>query len=290
MDIEVARTFLEIVRTRSFVAAAERLCVTQTTVSARIKGLEAQLDCQLLVRNRTGATLTPAGDRFLPVATRIVQAWDYAKEKIAVPEGPSHQLAVGCELSLWDPLLISWLVWMDKVRSQVALLAEVEPANLLLQKVERGTMDIAVVHSPAYLPGLQVELLMEEKLVLVTTDPDSEPDVDGYVRVGWSADFLARHDTAFPDRHHNRLFVGHGPLALQYLLRAGGSGYFRTRAIEPYLADGRLRRVAQAPEFTYPVFCVHRGDADPTVQTALLDLAQVVKQLDGSEPRGRANS
>ncbi|MCE3246713.1 MAG: LysR family transcriptional regulator, partial [Geminicoccaceae bacterium] len=43
MDIELARTFLTIVETGSFVRAAERLNVTQTTVSARVRSLEEQL-------------------------------------------------------------------------------------------------------------------------------------------------------------------------------------------------------------------------------------------------------
>ena len=55
MDIDLARTFLEIVRTGSFVAAAERLHVTQTTITARVQNLEQQLDCRLFVRNRAGA-------------------------------------------------------------------------------------------------------------------------------------------------------------------------------------------------------------------------------------------
>ena len=58
MDIELARTFLAIVRCGSFIAAAEQLCVTQTTVTARVKNLEAQLNCPLFVRNRAGARLT----------------------------------------------------------------------------------------------------------------------------------------------------------------------------------------------------------------------------------------
>jgi LysR family transcriptional regulator, flagellar master operon regulator len=43
VNIELARTFLEIVRTRSFVRAAEQLNVSQTTVSARIHALEDRL-------------------------------------------------------------------------------------------------------------------------------------------------------------------------------------------------------------------------------------------------------
>ena len=43
MDIELARTFVEIVSTGSFIKAADRLHVAQTTVSARVRLLEQQL-------------------------------------------------------------------------------------------------------------------------------------------------------------------------------------------------------------------------------------------------------
>jgi DNA-binding transcriptional LysR family regulator len=62
VDITLARTFLEIVSSHSFVHAAERLNVTQTAVSARVKALEDLLGRKLFVRNRAGATLTPAGE------------------------------------------------------------------------------------------------------------------------------------------------------------------------------------------------------------------------------------
>ena len=127
MDVEVARTFLEIVKTRSFVRAAERLFVTQTTVSARIQSLEQQLDSQLFIRDRAGVRLTTAGERFVQYATQLVQAWDHAREEVSLPEGQANHLAVGCELSLWDPLMISWLMWLGRTKSALALRAEVDP-------------------------------------------------------------------------------------------------------------------------------------------------------------------
>lgn len=279
MDIEVARTFLEIVKTRSFVRAAERLFVTQTTVSARIQGLEQQLDCELFIRSRSGIRLTTAGERFVDYATQLVQAWDRAREEIPISDHVSN-LTVGCELSLWDPLLISWLVWMGNTRPEVALRAEVELADELIQKVERGAIDIALVYNPKYYVGMQVELLMEEKLILVTTDPGGSSDTVRYVRVGWGSDFLSKHDSVFPGLRNSSMFVGLGPLALQYVLRSGGTGYFRARAVEPYLEAGKLTRVADAPEFTYPVYIIRRTDESDTVKLALADLAHVVEQLD----------
>ena len=72
MDINVARTFLEVVKTGSFVSAATNLNLTQTAVSARIRVLEEQLDRKVFVRNKAGARLTPAGDQFLRFATSLV--------------------------------------------------------------------------------------------------------------------------------------------------------------------------------------------------------------------------
>lgn len=281
MDVEVARTFLEIVKTRSFGRSAERLFVTQTTVSARIQGLEQQLDCKLFVRSRKGARLTTAGERFVRYATQLVEAWDYAKREMALPEDQVDRLAVGCELSLWDPLMVNWLAWLDTNRPSITIRAEVDLADALTRQVERGMLDIAVVYSPFYSPGLNVELLMEEKLILVTTASDGKQNPSRYVSVSWGQEFQSKHDVAFPGHKNQGPLVGFGPLALQYILRVAGSGYFRTRAVEPYLAQGKLFRVHDAPEITYPVYKVFRERE--VLRAALSDLDNIINQATTQE-------
>ena len=56
MDINLARTFLEIVSSGSFLAAADRLHLTQTAVGARVRALEDLLGRRLFVRNKAGVT------------------------------------------------------------------------------------------------------------------------------------------------------------------------------------------------------------------------------------------
>src|SRR5690606_21280836 len=87
LDIELARTFLAIVAAGNFVRAAERLHLSQTAVSARVKSLEEQLRRPLFVRNKAGAVLTPAGEQFLRHAPRLVQLWERARHQVAVPPG-----------------------------------------------------------------------------------------------------------------------------------------------------------------------------------------------------------
>ena len=97
MDIELARTFLAIVRCGSFIAAAEQLCVTQTTVTARVKNLEAQLNCALFVRNRAGASLTVHGERFVHYAHQLLHTWDAARAALPFPENLQVRLRLAAE-------------------------------------------------------------------------------------------------------------------------------------------------------------------------------------------------
>jgi DNA-binding transcriptional LysR family regulator len=266
MDTEVIRTFLEIVAQRSFGAAAERLHVAQTTVSARIKLLEERLGRPLFIRNKSGAELTPAGEQLLRYAPSFVQLWERARHQVALPANKQAVLAVGGELSLWNPLLLKWLVWMREAAIEVAVRAKVGiPADLNTQ-VSEGVLDLAVLYTPQHRPGLEIELLLKDTLVLVTTDPDPERMIGAdYVYVDWGPDFALHHSLSFPDLTDPGLFVGLGPLALSYILEVGGSGYLRLRAVQPYLDSGVLHRVPDAPEFSYPAYAVYGTSADPAL-------------------------
>lgn len=262
MDINQARTFLEIAHGGSFIAAAERLHITQTAVSARIRALEDLLGRRLFIRNKAGAKLTPAGERLVRHATTMVQVWERARQQVALPPGRKDGVAVGGELSLWHPLLADWLVWMNRECPDIALRAEVDtPANLLA-RVQEGSLDLAVLYNPPPWPMLVCELLVEEKLVLVTSAPDGAFLPDRYVHVDWGAAFAANHHAAFPDLASPPVSISLGPLALTYLLAVGGCGYFRLGTAKVFLEEGRLRRVPGAPEFSHSAYAVYapRGD------------------------------
>ncbi len=266
MDITAARTFLEIVKTGSFVRAAANLNVTQTTVSARIRVLEEQLDRQLFVRNKAGAKLTPAGDQFLRYATSLVQVWETALHQVAIPAGRDNVVSVGGEHSLWSPLLLDWLVWMRSRCPDVAIRAQVDVAERLVDQVQEGTLDLAVVYAPPHRTGIVPELLLEEALVAVTTDPDAtELSGEDYVYVDWGSDFRSAYHAAFPEAASPAVSVNHGPLALDYILAVGGSGYFRMEAARPHIRAGRLHLLAGKPRFSYSVYAVYSAKADEQV-------------------------
>lgn len=265
MDIELARTFLEIVSSGSFMTAAERLHLTQTAVSARVRALEQQLGRPLFIRNKAGARLTPAGERFVRHATRLVQGWERARQHVALPPGREDGISVGAELSIWYPLLADWLVWMHHTCPEVALRADVDVPERLFERVQDGSLDMAVLYNPSQRPGLVCELLADEKLVMVTTSHDCKLDIERYVYVDWGPIFAANHQAAFPDHPNPPVAISLGPLALSYVLTVGGAGYFRAGTVEPFLKEGALFRVSGAPEFSHSAYVVYSAEYDGDV-------------------------
>lgn len=282
MDTEVIRTFLEIVNQRSFAAAADKLHVAQTTVSARMRLLEERLGRVLFIRNKSGAELTPAGEQLMRYAPTFVQLWERARHQVALPPNKQTVLAIGGELSVWNPLLLNWLVWMRQAAPAVAVRAKIDLAKDLTTQVAEGVLDLAILYTPQQRPGLEVEHLLNEKLVLVTTHPDPSRLVDtDYVYVDWGPEFAVHHSLSFPDLNDPGLFVGLGPLGLEYILRVGGSGYFRYSAVKSHLDAGTLRLVPDAAEFSYPAYAVYGSNAEMgLIRNAVAGLREVARSLD----------
>jgi DNA-binding transcriptional LysR family regulator len=263
MDINAARTFLEIVKTGSFVRAARNLNVTQTAVSARIRVLEEQLDRPLFIRNKAGARLTGAGEQFLKYATTLVQVWERAHHEVAMPAGRENVLAIGAEHSLWNPLIRDWLIWMKTRCEDVAIRAHIGVADDLIEQVQDGVVDLAVVYAPPQRPGIVTELLLDEKLVAVSTNANrTELIGEDYVYVDWGRHFGTNHHAVFADAPSPALTVDHGPLAIEYMLAVGGAAYLRMGAARPYLESGRLHLVSGTPSFSYSVHAVYSPKAD----------------------------
>lgn len=250
MDYILAKTFLSVCQLGTFGAAAEVLHVTQTTVTARIKSLEAVLNCRLFIRNKGGASLTKNGEHFKPYARQIVQTWDAAKRDLPLPDCATDSLAIGIDLTLWNPIAAALLTSLSHSKFDSAISIEVADTKQLCEKVRSGALDAAIVHQPEYNSRTVVEHLLDEKLVRVQSVNESLP----YLYVDWGEEFKKLHDQALPELAHSNISISLGPVALQVILRSGGSGYFRTRVINRYLKSGALELTPDAPEFSYPVY------------------------------------
>jgi len=272
MDTELARTFLVVVATGSFVEASQRLHVTQSTVSSRIQRLEEALGAELFVRNKAGTTLTSAGRQFQRHAALLTRTVEQARQEIGVVSGYRATLTIGGRIGLWEELLLRWLPIFRSLAPDVAVSAVIGFEEELMQSLIDGRANVGVMYTPQSRPGLTVELLLEEQLVMISTRADAprEPGSD-YVYVDWGAEFASQHTLAFPNFSGAAQTFNVGWLGLQHVLGAGGSGFFPTRMFRPHELAGRVHRVSGVAEFRLPAYLCFPTKSDSEPMALALD-------------------
>jgi DNA-binding transcriptional LysR family regulator len=282
VNIEHIRTFLEIAATGNFKQAAKRLNVTQSTVSARIKVLEEQLDRPLFTRHRYGVCLTASGRHFQRHAEVAVRSWMRAKQEISLPDGFQTVIGIGASFILYDRLLPEWVSRMREKRPDVALRVTVDFSEGLNNNLVDGIIDIGVMYQPRNAPGLISEHLMEDELILASSRPASINNnwVDDYILIDWGLVFLDEHSRAFPHMESPAITMALEDLALQHILKHGGSGYFSRHRAQPLLETNRLYLIPEAPIFKRPSFVVYSASPvnEELMKLALQELKAVVNK------------
>ena len=199
MDIEQARTFLAIAANGSFLEAARQLHVTQSTVSARIQRLEEELEARLFRRNRSGASLTQAGRRFMEHAKRLVLTAEQARHDIGLPRRYRATIRIGGRIALWEGLLPQWVGRMRAVAPDIAIRSEIGFEEDLMRHLIEGTLDVGLMYTPSHSPELIVEHLFDEMLVLVSSRRNDVMPGEDYIYVEWGPGFYAQHAQDYPD-------------------------------------------------------------------------------------------
>ncbi|WP_108260530.1 LysR family transcriptional regulator [Mangrovicoccus ximenensis] len=268
MDIALIRTFLEVAATGSFVAAADRLFVTQSAVSLRVQRLEDSLGRPLFHRSRNGAELTVAGREFERYALSLIRTWEEARQQVALPEGFTESLHVGAQYSLWPRLGFRWIERLHAARPQLNLRAELGMPDRLTRFLQEGTVQAALVYTPQLRPGLEAERLMEEELVLVADWPDPQEVAGRYVFIDWGPEFVQAHALHLPELTNPGLTLALGAMGAEFIRGRGLAAYLPARHVARFLEAGELHLVPDAPTFPYPVWAVWREDLDPELRRA----------------------
>ncbi len=270
MDITLARTFLMVAETGSFIEAARKMNVTQSTVSARIKGLEDMLGRALFERSKHGAELTTSGSQFQKHALALVRVWQHAQREIGLSARHRDHLAVGAPQSLCHGFLLKWVGWLRSNVPDIAVSVSEGLSAVLTQRLVEGTLDLAVLYRPAQPPGLVIEHLFDEEFVLVASTRQSRRDGDDYVFIDWGPDFQQDHAAAYPELANPGLNLNLGSVGVDYLLANEGSAYFPMRLVRHHLARGRLRQTKRARKFVYPVYMIYPETRDEEAYEPIL--------------------
>jgi len=271
MDITLLRTFLEVSATGSFVKAAERLFVTQSAVSLRIQRLEESLSHSLFTRSKAGAELTSVGREFEHYALSLIRIWEEARQQVAIPEGFSQSVSIGAQYSLWPRLGFRWIDRIRTAKPDLSIRSEVGMPDRLTRFLVEGVVQAALLYTPQLRPGVVVEEVIGEELVLVAAW--SEPSLDDlqgrYVFIDWGPEFVQAHAQHLPGLTNPGLTLALGTLGADFIRSRGLAAYLPARYVKRFIDAAELFLVPDAPTFHYPVWVVWREDLDEGLRRVL---------------------
>jgi DNA-binding transcriptional LysR family regulator len=227
-----------------------------------------------------GVVPTVFGEQFEEYARAFVQLWDETKYQVSLPDGFDNSLSLGCQDSLWPELSSVWLSKLSNNHPTTALSFQISENENLTRQLVRGTVDIAVLYSPEIRPGLNVEHILDDMLVLVSGDKQATEITDeNYIYCQWGPEFAIAHSRWFPSLKPPQISLRIGTSIPRFLINTRKSAYIPYRMADDYVAAGQLHFIPNAPSFPFPAYAVWTLSKDINkLDYAIEELKQAAKE------------
>ncbi|MCK0095849.1 LysR family transcriptional regulator [Yoonia sp. F2084L] len=254
--MELIDTFLDLCETKSFNQTAERLGVTQSTVSGRIKSLEAAVGVRLFQRSRAGTALTTQGLRFEPHARSLRHNWITALNATRDTAMAGVTMRIGLQHDLVSLEMNRLIGAFRDVLPDTAFLVEADYSTQMCADLMSGAQDIAVLYSPRQQPDLHFQTLGDVRYVMVSTECEDLSKIDpaSYILANYSPAFAHAHAALLPALTHVSLSIGQNAAMVDLLTSLSGSGYVLEHSAKALVASKVCAHVAGAPVIHQPVF------------------------------------
>jgi DNA-binding transcriptional LysR family regulator len=144
LDPNLLNTFLIAAETLNFSRAAERLHLSQPSVTQHIHTLESHYGEPLFLRNGNRLTLTEAGQTLMPIARQVITVTLRADQVMEALKGDIQgRLIIGCSTTPGKYLLPVLLAQFMRRYPQVQVTCQVTSRSIALQALEQGEVHLA---------------------------------------------------------------------------------------------------------------------------------------------------
>jgi LysR family cyn operon transcriptional activator len=171
MELRHLRYFVALAETLNFTRAAERVHVTQSTLSHQIKQLELEIAAQLFDRLGRRVTLTHSGEGFLPFAMRALTEVDLGLGMLKQdPAQLTGVVRVGATHTFNIEFIPICAADFVARHPTVKMVIEELAADVIDARLKSDSLDIGIAYRPAANSDLRFEPLYNEEMVLVVSD------------------------------------------------------------------------------------------------------------------------
>jgi LysR family cyn operon transcriptional activator len=168
IELRHLRAFVTVADTRSFTRAAERLGISQPSISIQIRELETALGAQLFHRLGQGVALSPAGRALHPRATLVLGKLSDACQAVQASE---DLLAGHLSVAIIPLLNVPWMPpVLGRLSSEhpgLAVTVTEKSSDDVELAVRNGTSDLGLGFLTRASPTLTYELLRKDQLMLL---------------------------------------------------------------------------------------------------------------------------
>ena len=162
--------FLAVARLGNLSRAAAEMFLTQPTLTARLKSLEAEVEDQLFVRTSRGMRLTEAGKEFLPFAERSVGSFEEGRRHLEELRAASGgRLVLGASPGVGTYALPGLLERFTAAYPRVSVSVRTGHSEDILEMVLREEVQLGLTRAMRH-PEVESLQLYEDEMVLVV-DP-----------------------------------------------------------------------------------------------------------------------
>ena len=256
MQTDLIDTFLDLCETKSFHQTAERLGVTQSTVSARVRSLEQSVGARLFKRSRSGTALTTEGLRFEPHARGLRHSWQTALNATKDVALGGVTMRIGLQHDLVGSDIRGLIDGLRGAFPDTAFFLETDYSAQMCADLVSGAQDIAVLFSPRLLPDLHFEPLGDVRYVMVSSSARTMAEIqpDRYILGNYAPAFSQAHAALFPALSQVSLSIGQNAGMVSLLTSLSGTAYVLESSVAGLIADGGYGRVTDAPVIPQPLF------------------------------------
>jgi LysR family hydrogen peroxide-inducible transcriptional activator len=171
MQIHQLRYFCAVARTGSFTRAAQQEHLAQPSLSQQVRKLEDELGTKLFDRLGRSVRLTQFGEAFLPRAEAILRQLSDAKLQIQELAGEERgKLVIGAIPTIAPYFLPAHLASFARKFPRVQVSVVEELTHDLLDRIQHGTVDLALLALPVPAANYLCQELFRERLYLVVPE------------------------------------------------------------------------------------------------------------------------
>lgn len=259
MTFRHLEAFVQVAAQGGFTRAADKLCLTQPTVSGQIKELEQEFGVSLFHRRPRAVELTEAGELLLPRARELLASREGVLEWVAAYRGLLWgRLTVHASTIPGEYLLPPVLAAFKAAHPEIRLSLEIHDSDAVLAKIRRGEAALGVVGGRGEGNGLVFQPLWQDRIDLYVCAHGPDPDRLSAAQFRQTR-LVLREEGSGTRRAVEEALRCHGTgveecrlvaelgstTAVKQAVIAGlGAGFLSDVSVAAELAAGTLRRVA----------------------------------------------